>query len=124
MGFDFDIGGMGYMGGMGGMGMSTTPNRSVSKSIDHQLRSQVKELERRLDRQELVNRALWEIVAKTNNLADADLEKLIKDIDMRDGVADGKVTVVPLRCPTCKRVSSSKHWKCLYCGQEFEKYDY
>ena len=23
--------------------------------------------------------------------------------------------------PRCGRVSSSKHWKCLYCGQEFQK---
>ena len=122
MGMDIGMGGMGYMGGMG---MASSSNKGgVSKSIDHQLRSQVKELERRLDRVELINRALWDIISTSTKLTEADLEKRIKEIDMRDGVADGKVTVVPLRCPTCKRVSSSKHWKCLYCGQEFEKYSY
>lgn len=119
MGMDRGIGGMGYMG------MQPVSNAGGgSKSVDHQLRTQVRELERRLDRAELVNRAIWDIIAKSANLTEADLENRIKEIDMRDGVADGKVTIVPLRCPTCKRVSSSKHWKCLYCGQEFEKYGY
>jgi hypothetical protein len=122
MGMDLGLGGMGYMGGAGMS--SSSKSSSVSKNIDHQLRTQVRELERRLDRAELINRAIWDIIAKSTNLTEADLEARIKEIDMRDGVADGKITVVPLRCPTCKRVSSSKHWKCLYCGQEFEKYGY
>ena len=46
--------------------------------------------------------------------------ELATEIDLRDGKADGKITAHPLRCPSCDRVSSSRHAKCLYCGQEFE----
>jgi len=49
------------------------------------------------------------------------LERKIEEVDMRDGQADGRMKHHPLRCPTCQRVSNSKHWRCLYCGQEFER---
>ena len=38
----------------------------------------------------------------------------------RDGKADGQLTEHPVRCPKCERVNTSRHAKCLYCGQEFE----
>jgi hypothetical protein len=57
-------------------------------------------------------------------LDEGELDRRVSLLDHRDGVADGKITAVPLRCPSCQRVASSRHWKCLYCGQEFEKYSY
>jgi hypothetical protein len=81
----------------------------------------IRELEHRLGRITLLNQALWELLRERLNLSDADLERLVRDIDLRDGVEDGRITVTPLECPTCGRISSSKHWKCLYCGQLFEK---
>lgn len=94
------------------------------KSSDHSLRTKVKELERKLQRVELEHRVLWELVRDGLKLTEEDLEGRMRDVDLRDGIADGKISNVPLRCPRCKRISSSKHWKCQYCGQEFEKYVY
>jgi DNA-directed RNA polymerase subunit RPC12/RpoP len=54
-------------------------------------------------------------------VSDADLERRVHEVDLRDGVQDERMTDTALRCPTCGRVSNSKHWKCLYCGQAFEK---
>ncbi len=110
---------MGFYGGM-------NPGNQMrgGKSIDHALRTQVKELERKVYRMELAHRAMWEMIRDATKLTEGDLESRMKEIDLRDGVEDSQITSVPLRCPACKRVASSKHWRCLYCGQEFEKYAY
>lgn len=84
-------------------------------------RSRVRDLEQEVDRLKLLNQALWELLREKLKVTDAELEKHIATVDMRDGVRDGKMTTTALKCPSCSRVSSSKHWKCLYCGQEFEK---
>ncbi len=109
-----------YGGSLGGL----SGHSGRGKSIDYSLRSKVKELERKLHRVELEHRVLWELVRDGLKLTEEDLEKRMRDVDARDGVEDGKISNVPLRCPRCKRISSSKHWKCQYCGQEFEKYVY
>ena len=78
-------------------------------------------LENKFDRLQLAFNALWELIRDATRLTAADLEAKMREIDLRDGKADGKITDLPVRCPACKRVSSTKHWKCLYCGQEFER---
>ena len=84
-------------------------------------RQQIRELEHQVARLQLMNQALWELLRERAKLTDADLERKAQEVDLRDGVQDGKITNTALKCPTCGRVSSSKHWKCLYCGLEFQK---
>jgi hypothetical protein len=81
----------------------------------------LRELRHDVGRLSLLNQALWELIRGRLNLTDADLERMVHEVDLRDGVEDGAMTHGPLQCPTCGRISNSKHWKCLYCGQEFEK---
>jgi hypothetical protein len=95
--------------------------RAADQTALEDTRSRVRDLEHEVDRLKLLNQSLWELLKEKLQIADADLEKRIAEVDMRDGVKDGKMTTTALTCPTCSRVSSSKHWKCLYCGQEFEK---
>ena len=82
--------------------------------------SEVAALRDEVGRLALLNQALWEILQLRLGVTDEELLKLATEIDLRDGKADGKITSHPLRCPSCDRVSSSRHAKCLYCGQEFE----
>jgi ribosomal protein S27AE len=84
-------------------------------------RHRVRELEHQIARLQLMNQALWELLRERVQLTDADLERKAQEIDLRDGVQDGKISNTALKCPSCGRVSSSKHWKCLYCGLEFQK---
>jgi hypothetical protein len=81
----------------------------------------LREVDHEIERLKLLNQALWELLRARLDLKDADLEKVIREVDLRDGAEDGRMTTTALKCPTCGRVSSSKHWKCLYCGQQFEK---
>lgn len=108
---------MSFAGGM------PTANRNPRSSprVDAVLRRKVKDVEQKMHRLEIVNQALWELARGALGITDAQLEEKIKEIDLRDGIEDGQITEVPLRCPACGRVSSSRYWKCLYCGMEFEK---
>ncbi|HRI86683.1 MAG TPA: hypothetical protein PLJ47_11565 [Candidatus Hydrogenedentes bacterium] len=108
-----------WMNGMFDRGEPLPGVRDPSKGDD--LRMKVRDLEHEMGRLKLLNQALWELLRDKVKVTDAELEARIRELDLRDGVADGRMTEVALKCPTCERVSSSKHWKCLYCGQEFEK---
>ncbi len=92
---------------------------SSTPKIDHALRSQLRVLDEKIGRLEIINAAIWELVRDRLNLTGADLDAKVLEIDLRDGIEDGEVSAVPVRCPACNRVSSSKENRCLYCGQEF-----
>lgn len=84
------------------------------------VRSDVIELREHVDRLALMTQSLWELLQERLHLTDADLEKKVQEVDLRDGAADGKMSRHALRCPKCLRVSNSRHKKCLYCGLEFK----
>ena len=110
---------MGYYGNI-----RETNAYSPSPTVDHDARTRLDDFERRLNRLELEHRVVWEMLRDALKIDEGELDRRVKALDARDGVEDGKITAVPLRCPSCKRVASSRHWRCLYCGQEFEKYAY
>ena len=69
-----------------------------------------------LERALLVNRAMWELLRGTKGLTDEDLAAKITELDLQDGVRDGRVTSPPRTCPTCNRTMGRRHAHCLYCG--------
>lgn len=75
-------------------------------------------LEEKVDKLALICRAVWEIVRDHYGLSDDDLLNKVKEIDLLDGVLDGKVTPSPKTCPKCGRVVSRRHMRCIYCGVE------
>jgi hypothetical protein len=76
------------------------------------------ELHERIDQLLLINAAMWELLAEKTGLTENDLVARIAEIDARDGVADGKMTYSPVKCPQCQRTIFPKQAKCLYCGAE------
>ncbi len=93
--------------------------KQASQSVAF-LRTDITDIRDQVERLALLNQAMWELVRERLNLTDADLEKKAQEVDLRDGVQDGKMTTHPLRCPSCGRISNSRHRKCLYCGLLFE----
>jgi hypothetical protein len=75
-------------------------------------------LEERLDKLTLVCTAMWELLREKTKLTEEDLLHKVQELDMRDGVPDGKVTRTVAECPHCHRTMSPRHQKCLYCGYE------
>jgi hypothetical protein len=46
-----------------------------------------------------------------------DLHKKLYEIDMRDGVLDGKNQRKAQKCPECQHMVSTRHPACIYCGK-------
>lgn len=76
------------------------------------------ELEERLDKLTLICHAMWELLRDRAKMSEADLMEKVQQLDLRDGVPDGKVTARVSQCPKCDRTMSPRHKKCLYCGFE------
>lgn len=70
----------------------------------------------RLDKLTLVNMAVWSLVREQLELTEEQLAERVREIDLADGVEDGKVTSQVAKCPQCGRVMSPRHKKCIYCG--------
>ncbi|HEX73215.1 MAG TPA: hypothetical protein ENN65_07865 [Candidatus Hydrogenedentes bacterium] len=118
------MGGLWMAGMAGAQAMQTTAQvqrDAAARSVAYEARSEANELRHQVERLSLLNQALWELIRERLNVTDTDLEKRAMEIDMRDGIQDNKISARPVRCPTCHRISNSKHFRCLYCGQLFEK---
>lgn len=109
------------MGGIWYAGLRSSAAPGAAPARRPQYGHKIKELEHQVQRLSLMNQALWELLCDKLDLADADLEQKAYEVDVRDGVQDGRITDTAIQCPTCGRVSASKHYKCLYCGQTFQK---
>jgi hypothetical protein len=78
--------------------------------------SSLEDLNRRFDRLALVTQALAELLTERAHVSNADLAAKIDEIDMRDGVRDGRVAPAPRSCPKCHREIAGHRTTCLYCG--------
>jgi hypothetical protein len=78
----------------------------------------IRHLEECIDKLVLINTAMWELLKSRTGLTEEDLRRQMEIVDLRDGVADGKVTRVATgQCPHCHRPMSPRHSRCLYCGK-------
>ena len=89
--------------------------KATTVSLDVQM------LEDRVARLSLICAAMWELLSERTGLAEDDLIAKVHEIDIADGVADGKVSKSVKKCPKCSRTVSVRHKWCLYCGEELVK---
>ncbi|MBN1457183.1 MAG: hypothetical protein JW912_04965 [Sedimentisphaerales bacterium] len=89
--------------------------RAESK-IDN-IKRQIKLLEANLAKTLLLCETMWEFISREHNLNENDLHNMINEVDMRDGVLDGKNQRKASECPGCGRMVSARHPACMYCGQ-------
>lgn len=93
-------------------------DRAKSES-EHSMRL-ISALDERIDQLALKCQALWEIVRTETSLSDSDIRTKIHEIDMRDGVSDGKISGSGKQCSGCGRAIGKRHARCLYCGKPSE----
>jgi hypothetical protein len=91
---------------------------AAKKAMD--ARSDVQVLRTAIERLVLVNRALWEIIAESQGLTEEDLLSKVNEIDLRDGVLDGKIREPVKKCASCGKVLQQGYIKCIYCGTKNE----
>jgi hypothetical protein len=71
-----------------------------------------------IDRLLMITEALWTFLKKEHGYSDEELANAITQIDMRDGVLDGKGgKSAPQACPNCGRINSPRRAMCIYCGK-------
>ncbi len=79
----------------------------------------IRELEDRVDRLAMICCAMWTILQANTNASDEDLMKLVQELDLTDGYADGKAKIRQVSdCVKCGRPVAIRHVRCLYCGAE------
>lgn len=87
-----------------------------AERADERLRERIGELETRLDAMALYTAALWELVSTRTSISTDEFHAKVDEIDLRDGVQDGRITPQPRTCPSCKRTIAGRHARCIYCG--------
>jgi len=73
-------------------------------------------LRRRVETLALTSQALWELLRERAQLTDQQLLDKMREIDARDGRADGVISRSTANCPACARPNGSNVRKCIYCG--------
>jgi hypothetical protein len=71
-----------------------------------------------IERLTLITQAMWELLHERTGLTEEDLFAKVEEVDLRDGVADGRVLLQRQNCPSCNRINSGKRASCIYCGTE------
>jgi DNA repair exonuclease SbcCD ATPase subunit len=79
--------------------------------------AELDELRTAVDRLALTNQALWELLRERTELTDDELTAKIREVDERDGHADGRMSRETEKCPSCGRPNSAGRGRCLYCGE-------
>jgi hypothetical protein len=77
----------------------------------------IEDLDERIDEVALILRGMWALLEDGGVTAEQ-LRAKIEELDLADGVADGKVTRGPVDCPGCDSKIPTDLSKCQYCGTE------
>lgn len=78
--------------------------------------SHLKVLEKKIDTLHLLTLASLELLME-NGVTKAQIEAKIEEIDLRDGLADGKVSAAT-NCHDCGHRVSKKRTHCFFCGSK------
>jgi len=89
-----------------------------AQSVAEQLRWELDTLKRKSDSLTLACQALWEIVRTQSGLKDTAILEKMRDIDIRDGKLDSRITPRVADCPRCGRKSNASRKDCVYCGEK------
>lgn len=94
-----------------------------AKATADSSKSQIQDVEARLEYLTLISQALWELLKKETKLKEKDLIEKIVEVDLKDGKIDGKITKPVVKCKKCGSPISIRLRKCLYCGQTYSEKD-
>jgi len=95
--------------------VEATARSSEGKARDVQ--NELERLRQSIEKLALVNAAMWSLLQEKTGLQNEALVERMQQIDLMDGVADGRISPTkPAACAACKRPMSRTHERCMYCG--------
>lgn len=77
-------------------------------------------IDKKIDNLILITQAIWELLEESG-ITESQLEEKIKEIDLRDGSADGKVGNNLSACPDCGKKPKIRRANCFWCGAKLPK---
>ncbi len=81
-------------------------------------RSELEDLQLRLDQLVLVNHAIWNLLSEHVGVSVDDLLSEVERLDLEDGVADGVRTPRPDTCDECGAKVNPRALRCVFCGAD------
>lgn len=108
---------MGYSAG------SATATRAASLARDAAVAAgtlhtnRIEDANERIDELAIILRAMWALMEEQGMTAEQ-LAAKIEEIDLQDGVADGRVTQRPVDCPSCDSKVPAGLSRCQFCGAQ------
>jgi hypothetical protein len=75
-------------------------------------------LEQQVERLTLAAMAMAEILRDRQGISEEEIEAKVREIDLRDGRLDGKLSPSVKRCGSCGRVNGPRQVACIYCGTD------
>ena len=97
------------------IGEAQSKAQSASDKVES-VNDRINSLEKRLEMFVLVNQTIVELLIKKCSISEIEILDLIEEIDLRDGVRDGKISNGDIKCIKCNRSYNRRLNKCLYCG--------
>ncbi len=80
-------------------------------------RHEIDLLRQSIEKLALVHAAMWTLLQEKVGLKDEELLNRMQELDLQDGVADGRLSSGRVaECAACHRPMSRTHERCMYCG--------
>jgi hypothetical protein len=83
--------------------------------------TEVAGLRRKIEHLELACQALYEILADRLEIPQEEVLRRMEEIDLRDGLKDGRITAGTIACEKCRRKNGTERTYCIYCGESLSK---
>jgi len=114
-------GGFFYNGGEVAAVSDARRQANTAASDARKARSEMDRLSTRVDRLAMMTEALWLLLRDRFDVPEDDLVSIARDLDLSDGVLDGRVRKKAAACPACRRMVGQHHERCIYCGTEMPR---
>ena len=109
-----------FFSGVWGRSHMASDSSAYAEAKAGRAQRSAEELETRFERALLTMEAMWSLLRDRMGVTDEELVERIVDIDLTDGVLDGKVRRPALDCPQCNKKIPRRFARCMYCGADVQ----
>lgn len=108
---------LGYSAGSATASRAASLARSAAVADGTLHTNRIEDANERIAELAMIVRAMWALMEDQGMTADQLVAK-IDELDLEDGVADGRVTQLPTQCSSCGAKVAAGLTVCQYCGTE------